>query len=255
MIKLEHVQKAFGDHAVLKDISLTVPTGSVTVILGSSGSGKTTLLRTVNFLGRADAGTLTINDKRYDLHKATNDEILEVRRSTAMVFQSYNLFANMTAIQNIMESLITVQKKSKDTARDEAAKLLEKVGLAAYADYYPAQLSGGQQQRVGISRALAVNPQVILFDEPTSALDPELVGEVLSTISQVARELHVTMIIVTHEIAFAHDIADQVIFMEHGVIVEQGTAAEVLEQPREQRTRKFLERYLGKSYVEDGAGI
>lgn len=255
MIKLEHVQKAFGDKAILKDISLTVPTGSVTVILGPSGSGKTTLLRTINFLGRADGGRLYINENSYDLHGASRKEILAVRRQTAMVFQSYNLFSNMTALQNVMEALVTVQGKKKSEARERARELLQQVGMGEHADKYPAQLSGGQQQRVGIARALAVKPQVILFDEPTSALDPELVGEVLAVIRDVAEKLKVTMIIVTHEIAFAREVADQIVFMEGGMVVESGTPQEVLVRPREERTRAFLNRYLGGTTLRDGAGI
>lgn len=255
MIKLEHVKKAFGQQAILKDISLTVPTGSVTVILGPSGSGKTTLLRTINFLGRVDGGTLFINDKQYDLHKASRKDILAVRRQTAMVFQSYNLFSNMTALQNVMEALVTVQGRGKAEARKRAMELLAQVGMAEHADKYPAQLSGGQQQRVGIARALAVNPQVILLDEPTSALDPELVGEVLAVIRDVAKNSKVTMIIVTHEIAFAREVADQVVFMEGGCVVETGAPQDVLVHPREERTRAFLNRYLGGTTLRDGAGI
>ena len=255
MIKLEHVQKAFGDKEILKDISLTVPTGSVTVILGPSGSGKTTLLRTINFLGRADGGRLYINEKSYDLHGASHKDILAVRRQTAMVFQSYNLFSNMTALQNVMEALVTVQGKKKAEARERALALLQQVGMREHADKYPAQLSGGQQQRVGIARALAVEPQVILFDEPTSALDPELVGEVLSVIREVAENLKVTMIIVTHEIAFAREVADQVVFMEGGRVVESGAPEDVLVRPQEERTRAFLNRYLGGTALRDGAGI
>ena len=255
MIKLEHVKKSFGDQAILRDISLNVPTGSVTVILGPSGSGKTTLLRTINFLGKADGGTLFINDQRYDLRKASRKEILAVRRQMAMVFQSYNLFSNMTALQNVMEALVTVQGRNKADARERAAELLTQVGMKEHADKYPAQLSGGQQQRVGIARALAVNPQVILFDEPTSALDPELVGEVLAVIRDVAKNSKVTMIIVTHEIAFAREVADQIVFMEGGCVVETGAPQDVLVYPREKRTRVFLNRYLGGTTLRDGAGI
>lgn len=255
MIKLEHVKKSFGDQAILRDISLNVPTGSVTVILGPSGSGKTTLLRTINFLGKADGGTLFINDQRYDLRKASRKEILAVRRQTAMVFQSYNLFSNMTALQNVMEALVTVQGRNKADARERAAEVLTQVGMKEHADKYPAQLSGGQQQRVGIARALAVNPQVILFDEPTSALDPELVGEVLAVIRDVAKNSKVTMIIVTHEIAFAREVADQIVFMEGGCVVETGAPQDVLVHPREERTRVFLNRYLGGTTLRDGAGI
>lgn len=245
MIQVEHVEKKFGGKTVLKDVSMTVPTGSVTVILGPSGSGKTTFLRTLNFLGRADRGTLHLDgEEPIDMAKASKKQVLHVRRNTAMVFQLYNLFSHMTVLQNVMEGLVTVQKKSKAEAKQIAINCLKKVNMDEYLDYYPIQLSGGQQQRVGIARALALNPDVILFDEPTSALDPELVGEVLEVIRKIAKELHVTMVIVTHEIAFAREIADQVIFMEGGVIVEQGTAEEVLDHPKEARTRQFLNRFL-----------
>lgn len=247
MIRVEHVEKRFGNRKVLRDVSMTVPTGSVTVILGPSGSGKTTFLRTLNFLGKADGGILTLEEgKPISMAEAGTKEILEVRRSTAMVFQLYNLFSHMTVLENVMEGLITVKKKSRKEARPWALACLKEVNMEAYQDYYPVQLSGGQQQRVGIARALAMNPKVILFDEPTSALDPELVGEVLSVIQKIAREWKVTMIIVTHEIAFAREIADQVIFMENGVIVEQGTAEEVLSHPKEERTAQFLARTLPK---------
>ena len=222
MIRLEHVLKKFGNRTVLRDVSMEVPTGSVTVILGPSGSGKTTFLRTINFLGQADGGTLQLDeDKPVDLAHASKKEILQVRRNTAMVFQLYNLFSHMTVLENVMEGLVTVQKKSRQEARERALACLKEVDMDQFQDYYPIQLSGGQQQRVGIARALAMNPKVILFDEPTSALDPELVGEVLTVIKKIAREWKVTMIIVTHEIAFAREIADQVIFMENGLIVEQ----------------------------------
>ncbi len=245
MIQVNHVGKKFGSHVVLKDVSLTVPTGSVTVILGPSGSGKTTFLRTLNFLGQADQGTLQLDEEPVvDMAKASKNEILHVRRNTAMVFQLYNLFSHMTVLQNVMEGLVTVQKKSKQEARERAIRCLKEVNMADYLDYYPVQLSGGQQQRVGIARALAMNPKVILFDEPTSALDPELVGEVLGVIRKIAKEMDVTMIIVTHEIAFAREIADQVIFMENGVVVERGTAEEVLAHPKEARTKQFLNRFL-----------
>lgn len=244
MIDIKNVTKKFGTHTVLNGISMTVPTGSVTVILGPSGSGKTTFLRTLNFLGQADGGTMTLNDLTVDLHSASKKDILAVRRNTAMVFQLYNLFSNMTVLGNVMEGLVTVKKVSKAEAKERAMQCLTEVGMADYADYYPVQLSGGQQQRVGIARALAVNPEVILFDEPTSALDPELVGEVLAVIRKIAKELNVTMIIVTHEIAFAKEIADQVVFMEGGNIVEKGTAEEVLVHPKEERTKQFLNRYL-----------
>lgn len=248
MIRLEHVLKKFGNRTVLRDVSMEVPTGSVTVILGPSGSGKTTFLWTINFLGQADGGTLQLDeDKPVDLAHASKKEVLQVRRNTAMVFQLYNLFSHMTVLENVMEGLVTVQKKSRQEAREQALACLKEVDMDQFRDYYPIQLSGGQQQRVGIARALAMNPKVILFDEPTSALDPELVGEVLTVIKKIAREWKVTMIIVTHEIAFAREIADQVIFMENGLIVEQGTADQVLSHPKEQRTRQFLNRFLNNS--------
>lgn len=245
MITINNVCKSFGGREVLKGISISVPTGTVTVIIGPSGSGKTTFLRTINFLGTADSGTLSLNDgKEVNMSSASKKEILEIRRKTAMVFQSYNLFSNMTALGNVMEGMVTVKKIDKKKAREKALSLLKEVGMEEFADHYPAQLSGGQQQRVGIARALAMDPEVILFDEPTSALDPELVGEVLAVIKKIAHDLHVTMIIVTHEIAFAKEIADQVIFMEKGNIVEQGPPADVLTHPKEERTKEFLKRYL-----------
>ena len=245
MITIRNVCKSFGGRKVLDGISMEVPTGTVTVIIGPSGSGKTTFLRTLNFLGKADQGTLTFEDgTTVDLNSASKKEILKVRRKTAMVFQSYNLFSNMTALGNVMEGMVTVKKINKEEAKEKAMSLLKEVGMAAYGDYYPNQLSGGQQQRVGIARAMAMDPEVILFDEPTSALDPELVGEVLAVIQKIAAEKHVTMIIVTHEIAFAKEVADQVIFMEKGNIVEEGNSSDVLVHPKESRTKEFLKRYL-----------
>ena len=202
MIKVEHVKKNFGHLEVLHDVSLTVDDGNVVVILGPSGSGKTTLLRTINFLERADKGTLTIGDTTIDLHGAKKKDVLAVRRKTAMVFQNYNLFANKTALENIVEALVTGHGVPRAQAVERAKLELEKVGLSDKENYYPSQLSGGQQQRVGIARAVALDAEVILFDEPTSALDPELVGETLALIKQVAKEGH-TMIVVTHEMSFA----------------------------------------------------
>ena len=248
MITLKNIHKAYGDNEVLKGIDCTIPTGSVTVILGPSGSGKTTLLRSVNFLERADAGEIILDDLQVDIAKATQKEIHELRQRTAMVFQSYNLFKNKTALENIAEGLLVVKKMPKAAARERAAFYLEKVGLAEKAGAYPQQLSGGQQQRIGIARALALNPDVILFDEPTSALDPELVGEVLDTMKQAAAEVNCTMLVVTHEIGFARDVADHVIFMEDGKIVEEGTPQAVLNTPQEERTKQFLARFI--SYTE-----
>ena len=241
MLKLTNVHKSFDKTEVLKGISLDVEKGSVTAIIGPSGAGKTTLLRCINFLEKADSGTLDFDELHLDLEKVSKKTMLEIRRKTAFVFQNYNLFSNMTALQNVMEGLVTARKFSKAEAKDRALKALEKVGLRDKADFYPSSLSGGQQQRVGIARAIAVNPEVILFDEPTSALDPELTGEVLNVIKQLASE-GTTMVIVTHEMSFARDTADKVIFMDKGLIVEEGPAAEIFTSPKEARTRQFLQR-------------
>ena len=243
MIDIKQVHKSFGNREILKGIDLHVPTGSVTVILGPSGSGKTTFLRTLNFLEKADAGTMQLNDISVDLHKASNKEILNVRRNTSMVFQSYNLFSNKTVIENIMEGLVTVKKMKKSEAREIAQRFLKEVGMEGYDDYYPVQLSGGQQQRIGIARALAMDPEVILFDEPTSALDPEMVGEVLSVMQDLAKS-GMTMAIVTHEMGFAYEVADRVIFMDGGVIVEEGTPQEIFDNTKEERTKDFLSKVL-----------
>lgn len=244
MIEITNVHKSFGTREILKGVDITVPRGSVTVILGPSGSGKTTFLRTLNFLEKADQGHMRLGDIQVDLAKVKKKEILNVRRHTSMVFQSYNLFSNKTALENIMEGLVTVKGLKKAEAKEIAQKYLSEVGMADYGDYYPVQLSGGQQQRIGIARALAMDPEVILFDEPTSALDPELVGEVLAVIRKIAKELNVTMIIVTHEIGFASEVADQVVFMEGGRVVEEGKPQDILAHPKEARTREFLSRYL-----------
>ncbi len=243
MIKLENVQKSFGHLKVLKDVSLTVDEKNVVVILGPSGSGKTTLLRSINFLERADKGTLTIGDTTVDLHGAKKKDVLKIRRKTAMVFQNYNLFANKTVLENIMEGLVTARGVSKDAARERGLLELGKVGLSDKADYYPCQLSGGQQQRVGIARAVALDAEVILFDEPTSALDPELVGETLQIIKKVAQEGH-TMIVVTHEMGFAEDVADKVVFMDGGYVLEEGSPEKIFYHPEHERTKQFLRRIL-----------
>lgn len=242
MLKITDVHKAFDKIEVLKGISLNVEKGSVTAIIGPSGAGKTTLLRCINFLEKADSGILDFDDIHIDLKKVSKKTMLEIRRKTAFVFQSYNLFTNMTALENVMEGLVTARKVPKAQAKDRAMKALEKVGLKDRADFYPSSLSGGQQQRVGIARAIAVEPEVILFDEPTSALDPELTGEVLSVIRQLAAE-GTTMVIVTHEMSFARDTASHVIFMDKGVIVEEGSPSEIFTSPKEERTRLFLNRF------------
>lgn len=241
MVELENIHKSFGDNHILCGVNLKVEKGEVVVILGPSGSGKTTLLRTINFLDSADDGKVTINGFTLDCKKHKKKDVISLRRKTAMVFQNYNLFQNMTILENVMEGQITVQKKDKKEAGEVSRKALAQVGLEERCDFYPAQVSGGQQQRAGIARALVLNPDVILFDEPTSALDPELVGEVLNCIKQVA-ESGITMIVVTHEIAFAKEVASRVIFMEGGVIVEEGKPEEILVRPREERTKKFLQR-------------
>lgn len=242
MIRVTNVHKKFKDLEVLRGVDLEVKDGEVISILGPSGSGKTTLLRCINFLEKADEGEMEIGDRKYSLKSATKKQKLEVQRTTAMVFQLNNLFANKTVLENVTIGLTAVQKMNKADARRVAVRYLEKVGLGDKLSSYPVQLSGGQQQRVGIARALALNPSVILFDEPTSALDPELVGEVLSVIRQVAEE-HITMVIVTHEMAFARDISDKVVFMDGGVVVESGTPEDIFLNPQKERTVQFLQRF------------
>lgn len=243
MIEVRNIKKSFGKSEVLKDVSLRVEDGDVVVILGPSGSGKTTLLRCINFLETADAGELTIGEDTVDLRKVPKKQNLRMRRKTAFVFQNYNLFHNKTAIENVMEGLVIARKVPKDKARQIAAETLDWVGLSDKYDYYPSQLSGGQQQRVGIARAVAADPEVILLDEPTSALDPELVGDILNLVRKVA-EKGITMIVVTHEISFAQNVADKVVFMDGGVIVEEGKPEKILTHPEEQRTRQFLSRII-----------
>ncbi|MEH7347452.1 amino acid ABC transporter ATP-binding protein [Gottfriedia acidiceleris] len=242
MITLTNVTKSFGKNHVLKGIDLTVKKGEVVAILGPSGSGKTTLLRCINFLEKPSKGKITIDDFKVDFSQASKNEILSLRQKTAMVFQQFNLFKNKTVVENVMEGLIVAKKWSKEAAYKKSAELLEKVGLGNKLDSYPVQLSGGQQQRVGIARALALNPEVILFDEPTSALDPELVGEVLAIIRKIAKE-GITMIIVTHEMAFARDVANHVVFMDGGIIVEEGNPKEIFQSPKEERTIQFIKRF------------
>lgn len=243
MLQVEHVAKKFGDRQVLEDVNLKVNQGDVVVILGPSESGKTTFLRCLNHLEKADSGSLKLADKEYDLGKLTKKDILEIRQKTAFVFQHYNLFANKTALENILEGLIIARKIPKEEAIKRAEAALEKVGLLAYKAYYPSQLSGGQQQRIGIARAIAVKPEVILLDEPTSALDPELVGDVLDVLKQLAKE-GVTMVVVTHEMGFARDVANHVIFMDGGKIVEENNAHDFFSRPKEERTKQFLARIL-----------
>lgn len=241
MVNCLQVHKSFGDLEVLKGVDLKVRKGEVVAILGPSGSGKTTFLRCINFLERGDAGSISVNGFEVDCKEGRKKDILTLRRKTAMVFQNYNLFKNKTVIQNVMEGLTVVQKMDKEEAYERSKEMLEKVGLGERLNYYPIQMSGGQQQRAGIARALVLQPDVILFDEPTSALDPELVGEVLETMKEIART-GITMIVVTHEIAFAHDVASKVVFMDGGVVVEQGTPEEVIDHPQNERTIQFLKK-------------
>ncbi len=260
MLEIRNVQKTFRTYAkpgffhrpgarkvtselpVLRGVALTVEKGDVVAILGPSGSGKTTLLRCLNFLETADAGQLVFDGESFDLAHASRADIARLRKKTAFVFQNYNLFRNKTALQNVTEGLIVARKLPKEQADEIGMKMLAKVGLADRADYYPRQLSGGQQQRVAIARALAADPEIIYFDEPTSALDPELTGEVLKVLRDLA-DRKTTMIIVTHEMHFARDVADRILFMDGGVVVEEGPAKQLIDHPREERTRQFLAHY------------
>ena len=244
---VQNVRKNFEQTEVLRDVSLAVNKGDVVVILGPSGSGKTTFLRCLNFLERADGGTMDFHGTQLSLAEASDREIADVRKKTAFVFQNYNLFANKTALENVTLGLTVGRGIAKDEAHEIAREALRRVGMEVRADYYPAQLSGGQQQRVGIARAIAAKPDVILFDEPTSALDPELVGEVLQVMKTLADE-GTTMIVVTHEMKFAQEVATHVVFMSDGVIVEEGSAKEIFTAPREERTRRFLRRILPEEY-------
>ncbi len=243
----ENVHKAFGENEVLKGVSFTVPQGTATAIIGPSGSGKTTLLRALNALDVPDAGVVRIGGDdgvELDFSKpVSQDELRRYRAQSGFVFQAHNLFPHKTVLENIIEGPVIAQKRPKEQAVAEAVELLGQVGLEEKRDQYPYQLSGGQQQRVGIARALALKPKVVLFDEPTSALDPELVGEVLSVIKDLAVEGW-TLIIVTHEIQFARQVSDQVLFTDQGVILEKGPPAEVIANPKEDRTRQFLDRIL-----------
>ena len=239
MVELKNIRKKLGGVDILNGVDLSVEEGEVVVILGPSGSGKTTLLRTINFLGPADAGTITVDGLTVDSQKHHHKETLALRRKTGMVFQNYNLFRNKTALQNVTEGLIVARKMKKADAEAIGRRLLDKVGLSDRCDHYPAQLSGGQQQRVAIARALATNPEIIYFDEPTSALDPELIGEVLNVMRQLAEE-GMTMLVVTHEMNFARHVSNRVVFMEGGRIIEQNSAQEFFAHPKEARTQEFL---------------
>ena len=240
-IEIIDVHKSFGNHQILKGVNVVVQEGEVVCILGPSGSGKTTFLRCINFLERANAGRIVLAGHRVDFSAATRKAIKVIRMNTAMVFQGYELFKHMTVLQNVMEGLVTVRKMPKKMATVIAERSLEKVGLSDKASAYPSQLSGGQQQRIGIARAMALDPELMLFDEPTSALDPELVDEVLAIMKELASSGK-TMIIVTHEMQFAYEVADRVIFMADGKVLESGTPDQVFNHPKEARTQEFLAR-------------
>ena len=245
MLEIQNLHKAFDGVDVLKGVSLSVEKGDVVAILGPSGSGKTTFLRCINFLETADQGELIFDGEVFPLHDASKKDIGRLRKKTAFVFQNYNLFRNKTALQNVTEGLITGRKMHKDTANGIGMRMLQKVGMADKADSYPNQLSGGQQQRVAIARALALGPEIILFDEPTSALDPELTGEVLAVMRQLAQE-GMTMLVVTHEMNFAKNVSSKVVFMEGGVVVEENDPKVFFQNPKQERARAFLKTILGE---------
>ena len=240
LLRVENVHKSFGALKVLQGVDLSVDKGDVVAILGPSGSGKTTLLRCVNFLERADEGTLTFDGERFDLARMSKRDAARLRKKTAFVFQSYNLFLNKTALENVTEGLIVGRRIPKGSAIDAARRALDKVGMLDRADHYPSQLSGGQQQRAAIARAIAAQPEIVYFDEPTSALDPELTGEVLAVMRNLAEE-GMTMLVVTHELGFARTVSSQVVLMEGGVVVEAGPSRQIFEAPRQERTRAFLQ--------------
>ena len=245
MLEVKQIRKSFGDLEVLKQVDLQVNRGDVVAILGPSGSGKTTLLRCLNFLERADGGELDFDGEHISLGHVSKKDAARLRKKTAFVFQNYNLFRNKTALENVTEGLIIGRKMPKAEAVRTGRQALEKVGLSGRENYYPSQLSGGQQQRVAIARAIATKPEIIYFDEPTSALDPELTGEVLSVMRTLAEE-GMTMLVVTHEMGFAQNVSNQVVFMEHGVVVESGDSDSFFHSPREERTRSFLKTLSGR---------
>jgi len=242
MLQAIGLTKSFGDLHVLNDFSLKMDKGEVISVIGPSGTGKSTLLRCLNYLEEPTSGTVSIDGLRIEAGKAGKKEIHEFRKSTSMVFQNYNLFANKTAVQNIMEPMVIAQKIKKTEAYEKAMDILNLVGLADKKDSYPSQLSGGQQQRVGIGRAMGTAPKVILFDEPTSSLDPELIGEVLDVIRKLASQ-RTTMLITTHEMEFARSISDRIIFLDGGAIAEQGTPEQIFHQSQYERTRQFLKAF------------
>ena len=243
MLDVKGVHKSFGDREILKGIDLSVEKGDVVAILGPSGSGKTTLLRCINFLERADQGELIFDGEPFNMAKATKRDITRLRKKTAFAFQNYNLFLNKTVLQNVTLGLICSGRMKRAEAREAAVRALERVGMADRLDSYPSQLSGGQQQRVAIARGLAADPEIIYFDEPTSALDPELIGEVLSVMRQLAQD-GMTMLVVTHEMEFARNVSSRVLFMEDGRVIESGPAKDFFANPKEARSREFIRSIL-----------
>ena len=242
MIKVENLKLSFGKNEVLKGINFKIEKGQVISIIGPSGSGKSTFLRSLNFLETASSGTITFGNETFDLSKINKKDINRLRKNTTMVFQNYNLFKNKTALENVIEGLLIVKKMNRNEAIEIGLKMLEKVGLKDKTEFYPNQLSGGQQQRVGIARAAAMSPEVILLDEPTSALDPELIGEVLKVIKDMVKE-NMTMIIVTHEMQFAREVSDYIVFMDGGTIIEEGKPEEIFVNSQNKRLQNFLKRY------------
>lgn len=246
MISVRHLSKDFDDNTkVLKDINVDIDKNEIVAIIGPSGTGKSTLLRSLNFLSVPTSGLIKVGDAIIDVNNYTKKDVLNLRMQSAMVFQNYNLFKNKTALENVMEAMVVTRNINKKDAEDISVELLKKVGMIDRKDFYPSKLSGGQQQRVAIARALAVSPKVILFDEPTSALDPELVSEVLNTIKNLAEEGNTTMIIVTHEIHFAYNVANRVLFMDNGIIAVDGKPHEIIDNPDNQRLKQFL-NFIGK---------
>ena len=243
MIKVTDLHKSFGELAVLKGIDFQADTGEVIVIIGPSGMGKSTFLRCINYIERPEKGIIEIDNVKVDAEKCTEKEMKQLRLKTSMVFQNYNIFKNKTVIENVMLPMTSVQKIEKEMAKEKALQYLDQVGLLDKVNEYPSRLSGGQQQRVGSARAMAVNPKLILLDEPTSSLDPELVLGILDILRNLANEHKRTMIIVTHEMSFAKEIADRIIFMDDGRIIEEGTPEKIFSNPQNERTKRFLERF------------
>ena len=243
MIKVTDLHKSFGELAVLKGIDFQADTGEVIVIIGPSGMGKSTFLRCINYIERPEKGIIEIDNVKVDAEKCTEKEMKQLRLKTSMVFQNYNIFKNKTVIENVMLPMTSVQKIEKEIAKEKALQYLDQVGLLDKVNEYPSRLSGGQQQRVGIARAMAVNPKLILLDEPTSSLDPEIVLGILDILRNLANEHKRTMIIVTHEMSFAKEIADRIIFMDDGRIIEEGTPEKIFSNPQNERTKRFLERF------------